>query len=97
MTVYVNRRGKNIWHPGQEAPSISPSRNPGESFKGTVACTARMIGYLEKGILTQEEYEAGLEKNAASLQISTEELVEKAVSLIQESTEIDSSNAEKLG
>ncbi|OGC36051.1 hypothetical protein A2436_01490 [candidate division WS6 bacterium RIFOXYC1_FULL_33_9] len=67
--VTVDPKGHTMWLPERENKSLLnfEKHNEQEIFEKTILATARCISYNDRGLLSDEDFFIGLEKNAEHL------------------------------
>lgn len=80
--MYYKRSGKIEWCPTcrnekEGKPTINPgSRNEEKKFDGTVESAKRLWEWFQKGILSLEDFNYGISRNAEHIGITTGNLLE---------------------
>lgn len=81
----MRKDGRTDWCPECTKSVINPGyRNEEKQFIGTVDSTTRILKMVEKGLLTQEEFNKALDKNATHINIEPLLLLDLAEQNLQQ-------------
>ncbi|MDX9739328.1 MAG: hypothetical protein RBT33_03140 [Candidatus Dojkabacteria bacterium] len=95
MPVYVTRSGRTEWYKKEPVEGISLGTNKGHRERveirreKTIECTARAEQMRKDGIITNEEFEDALAKNAFGVGLEPEQLRESVQSYIESQKETE--------
>lgn len=79
MAIYLKYNGELGWGPDRTKSIINPgTKNEEKQYINTIASTARILDMLQRELVKEEDFYAGLSINAQHIGVSEDQLLELA-------------------